>query len=235
MGLTQNKSSASFVGIIMLDTTFPRIKGDIGNPATFSFPVRYRVVKGASPERMVIQADKNLIQPFIEAGQSLIREGAFAIATSCGFLALFHKELTQALDVPVFSSSLLQVHMARSIIRRNQKVGIITARKSSLTRDHLAAIGIENYPLAIIGMEEAEEFSSVFIEGKLTLDSDKCRQEMKKTAFKLKELNPDIGAIVLECTNMPPYTKVVHTATGGLPIFDVVTMINYAHSILIHT
>ena len=235
MGLTQIKSSASFVGIIMLDTTFPRIKGDIGNPATFNFPVRYRVVKGASPERMVIQADKNLIQPFIEAGQSLIREGAFAIATSCGFLALFHKELTQALDVPVFSSSLLQVRMARSIIRKNQKVGIITARKASLTRDHFAAIGIEHYPLAIIGMEEAEEFSSVFIEGKLTLDSDKCRQEMKKAAFKLKELNPDIGAIVLECTNMPPYTKVVHTATAGLPIFDVVTMINYAHSILIHT
>ena len=158
----------------MLDTTFPRIKGDIGNPATFNFPVQYRVVNGASPERLVIQADKSLIQPFIEAGRSLIREGAFAIATSCGFLALFHRELTQALDVPVFSSSLLQVHMAQSIIKKNQKVGIITARKASLTLDHLAAIGIEHYPLAIIGMEEAEEFSSVFIKGKSTLDSDKC-------------------------------------------------------------
>ncbi len=219
----------------MLDTTFPRIKGDIGNPATFNFPVQYRVVNGASPERMVIQADKSLIQPFIEAGRSLIREGAFAIATSCGFLALFHRELTQALDVPVFSSSLLQVHMAQSIIKKNQKVGIITARKASLTLDHLAAIGIEHYPLAIIGMEEAEEFSSVFIKGKSTLDSDKCQQEMKTVALKLKELNPDIGAIVLECTNMPPYVKIIHSATGGLPIFDVVTMINYAHTALIHT
>ncbi|MCK5509896.1 MAG: aspartate/glutamate racemase family protein [Desulfobacterales bacterium] len=234
MELTKNKSSAAFVGIIMLDTIFPRIKGDIGNPATFSFPVQYRVVNGASPERMVIQADKNLIQPFIEAGRFLIRAGAFAIATSCGFLALFHKELTQALDVPVFSSSLLQVHLAQSIIKKNQKVGIITARKESLTREHLAAIGIDQYPLAIIGMEKAEEFSSVFIEGKSTLDSEKCQQEMKATALKLKELNPDIGAIVLECTNMPPYTKIIHTATGGLPIFDVVTLINYAHSTLIY-
>jgi len=234
MELIKKNSGTPFIGIIMLDTIFPRIKGDIGNPATFSFPVRYRVVHGASPERIVVQADKNLIQPFIETGRSLIRDGAFAIA-SCGFLALFHRELTQALDVPVFSSSLLQVHMAQSIIKKNQKVGIITARKASLTLEHLAAIGIEHYPLAIIGMEKAEEFSSVFIQGKPTLDSDKCRQEMKTAALKLKELNPDIGAIVLECTNMPPYAKSIHIVTGGLPIFDVVTMINYAHSTFIHT
>jgi Asp/Glu/hydantoin racemase len=125
--------------------------------------------------------------------------------------------------------------MAQSIIRKGQKVGIITARKKSLTREHLSAIGIEPYPLAIIDMEKAEEFSSVFIEGKSTLDSEKCGQEMRIAALKLKELNSDIGAIVLECTNMPPYAKIIHTATGGLPIFDVVTMINYAHSTLIHT
>ena len=120
---------------------------------------------------MVIRADKSLIQPFIEAGRSLIKDGACALATSCGFLALFHTELTQALDVPVFLSSLLQVHIAQSIINTNQTVGIITARKESLTREHLAAIGIEHYPLIIIGMEKAEEFSSVFIKGKLTLKS----------------------------------------------------------------
>ena len=235
MDLVNDKSNTSFIGIIMLDTIFPRIKGDIGNPATFNFPVRYKVVNGASPERMVIKADKSLIQPFIEAGHSLIKDGAFALATSCGFLALFHRELTQALSVPVFSSSLLQVHLAQSIIKKDQKVGIITARKASLTLEHLSAIGIDHYPLVIMGMDQAEEFSSVFIKGKPTLDLKKCRQEMKTTARKLKELNPDIGAIVLECTNMPPYARIIHAATGGLPIFDVVTMINYAHSTLIYS
>ncbi|WP_300460212.1 aspartate/glutamate racemase family protein [Desulfobacula sp.] len=235
MDLLNNRPTTPFMGIIMLDTIFPRIKGDIGNPATFRFPVRYKVVNGASPERLVIQADKTLIQPFIEAGRSLIREGAYALATSCGFMALFHKELTQALNVPVFSSSLLQVHLAQSIIKKDQKVGIITARKTSLTQQHLAAVGIEHYPLAIIGMETAEEFSSVFIKGKPTLDREKCQQEMRTTALKLITSHPDIGAIVLECTNMPPYAKIIHAATGGVPIFDVITMINTAHSTLIYT
>ncbi|ACN15997.1 conserved hypothetical protein [Desulforapulum autotrophicum HRM2] len=230
MDLKNNRSTTPFIGIIMLDTVFPRIKGDIGNPATFDFPVKYKIVKGASPERVVLQADKSLLQPFVAAGRSLIRDGAFALATSCGFLALFHRELTQALDVPIYSSSLLQVHFAQSIIKKGQKTGIITARKRSLTRDHLAAVGIEHYPLTIVGMEEAEEFTSVFIQGKSTLDADKCRQEMKETALALKASNPDLGAIVLECTNMPPYTQTVHRATGGLPVFDVVTMVNYAHS-----
>lgn len=218
------------VGIILLDTHFPRIKGDIGNPDTFDFPVQFKVVKGASPERIVLQADRSLIQPFIEAGRSLIRNGARILTTSCGFLALFHNELTQALSVPVFSSSLLQVHMAQSIIGRDQKVGIITAHKVSLTRQHLEAVNIQQYNVEIIGMEESEEFSSVFIAGKQTLDEDKCGKEMQNAALKLIEQNSDIGAIVLECTNMPPYAQLVHTATGGLPVFDMVTMINYAYS-----
>lgn len=225
-----NRDKQPCVGIIMLDTLFPRIKGDIGNPDTFDFPVQFKVVKGASPERIVLQADKTLIQPFIEAGRWLIKNGAKFITTSCGFLSLFHNELTQALNVPVFSSSLLQVHMAQSIIGKEQKVGIITAHKLALTQKHLAAIGIEHYNLEIIGMEKSEEFSSVFLGGKQTLDTKKCGKEMQETALKLKKSNPDIGAIVLECTNMPPYANIVHTATGGLPVFDMVTMINFAYS-----
>ena len=225
-----NRYQQPCVGIIMLDTLFPRIKGDIGNPCTFDFPVQFKVVKGASPEKIVLQADKNLIQPFIAAGRWLIKKGANVITTSCGFLSLFHNELTQALDVPVFSSSLLQVPMAQSIIGKEQRVGIITAHKMALTQQHLAAINIEHYHPEIIGMEKSEEFSSVFLGGKQTLDTKKCGKEMQETALKLKKRHPDIGAIVLECTNMPPYAQIVHTATGGLPIFDMVTMINYAHS-----
>lgn len=229
-GDMEKKTDQPCVGILMLDTTFPRIPGDIGNPDTFDFPVQYKVVKGASPERIVLKPDTDLIRPFIEAGRWLIKNGARIITTSCGFLALFHKELTRALAVPVFSSSLLQVHMARAVIGKNKKVGIITAHKESLTQQHFAAIGIDHCNTAIMGMEESEEFSSVFINGKQTLDKEKCGKEMRAATLKLVRQHPDMAAIVLECTNMPPYARIVRDAANGLPVFDMVTMVNYAHS-----
>ena len=219
------------IGILMLETTFPRIRGDIGNPQTFPFPVLYQTVDGASPQKIVIEADAGLIDGFIDAGLSLVEKGVKAITTSCGFLALFHRELINALPVPVFTSSLLQVHLANSVIRSDQKIGIITANKKSLTDEHLAGVGIQKYPLAIVGMEDAREFSAVFIGGKASLDERACQSEMLSAANQLMRVHPDIGAIVLECTNMPPYADKVRQATG-LPVFDVVTMVNYVHSLV---
>lgn len=225
--LTDSKSPK--LGVIMLDTTFPRIKGDIGNPETFSFPVFYQVVRGANPERIVLNPDRTLIQPFIDAGFKLIEQGANFLTTSCGFLALFHEELTQALPVPIYSSSLLQVHSALEIIRPEQKIGIITAHKPSLSRNHLKGVGIDTCPIEIIGMEHCNEFSSVFIGGKPSLDEDKCRNEMIMVTRQLMKSYPDIGAIVLECTNMPPYTSAIQKI-ANVPVFDVVTLMNTVHS-----
>lgn len=220
------------VGIIMLDTVFPRIPGDIGNASTFSFPVKYKIVQGASLQRVVKEADPQLLQPFIETAQSLEKEGVKAIATSCGFLAIFHQELANAVKIPVISSSLLQVHMANAIINKGQKVGVLTARAQSLTERHFRGVGIQDIPVVVQGMEEAEEFTAVFIEGKNTLDPDKVREEIVQAALKLLKIHPEIGALVLECTNMPPYAKAIQDALR-IPVFDVVTMIKYVYSALV--
>jgi Asp/Glu/Hydantoin racemase len=216
------------IGILMLDTMFPRIPGDIGNPETFSFPVAYETVRGASIRKVVIEGDNGLVAGFIEAGHALAARGVKAITTSCGFMALFHSQLVEALPLPVFTSSLLQVHLAGRVIRGDQKIGIITAREQSLTAAHFAGVGIEDYPVAVVGMEAAEEFTSVFIGGKKTLDEEKIRREMESAALKLITTHPEVGAIVLECTNMPPYADTVRRTTG-LPVFDVVTMVNQAY------
>lgn len=230
----KDSNDKPLIGILMLETTFPRIPGDIGNPKTFPFPVRFQIVHGASPQRVVIDADAGLIEDFIDAGRALVAKGVQAITTSCGFLALFHRQLADALPVPVFTSSLLQVHMAHAVIRRDQKIGIITARRPSLTDAHLAGVDIGKYPLAIVGMEDAQEFSAVFIDGAPTLDVSKCRREMQLAAKHLVEKHPDVGAIVLECTNMPPYAHTIRRVTG-LPVFDAVTMVNHAYSVLTTT
>ncbi|MEJ2096328.1 MAG: aspartate/glutamate racemase family protein [Deltaproteobacteria bacterium] len=226
-----NQEDVPAVGILMLDTTFPRIPGDIGNPNTFSFPVIYKVVKGAFPDIVLTNPDSALLDAFLMAAQELVQKGVKAISTSCGLLAIFHRQLVAALDVPVYTSSLLQIHMLQSIVKENQTIGVITVSAPSLTARHFAGVGIEHCSPVIIGMEAAEEFSSVFIRGKSTIDVEKCRKEMETAALKLKRAHSNIGAIVLECTNMPPYSRAVQKA-AGVPVFDVVTMLNYAYAAL---
>lgn len=219
------------IGILMLDTVFPRIPGDVGNASTYPFPVTFRIVKGATVQRVVKEADPALLAPFIEAAQELEREGVRAISTSCGFLAMFHQELVNAVKIPVLTSSLLQVPLVASLIGSNQKVGILTARAESLGPRHFRAVGIEDYPVVVQGMEGAREFTEVFIEGKTTLDVEKIKAEMVEAAVMLVQNHPEVGGIVLECTNMPPYAKAVQEAVA-LPVFDITTLIKYTYSAL---
>jgi hypothetical protein len=225
-------SGTPAIGIIMLDTEFPRLPGDVGNPATFPFPVRYQVVQGASPQRVVKEADPGLLKPFIDAARILAQDGVRAIGTSCGFLAVFHRQITDAVEIPVYSSSLLQIHLCRAVIRSDQEVGIITADRGSLTDRHFYGIGIRDIPQAVIGMEASGEFASVFLGGKRDMNIEACRREMVTAAEALVRSHPKVGAIILECTNMPPFSQAIQQAVGR-PIFDVVTLIKYAYAAVV--
>ena len=116
----------------MLETSFPRIKGDVGNPDTFDFPVHYEIVKGASPERIVLEADKNLVDPFICAGKKLIGKGVKIITTSCGFLALFHQELTEAFNVNLESLVTKDFFESRLDARLSEQNATINTRFAEL-------------------------------------------------------------------------------------------------------
>jgi len=223
--------SDALLGVIMLDTQFPRIKGDIGNPDTFDFKVIYECVAGATAKRVVQQSDPALLQPFIAAAKKLEQRGVKMIATSCGFLAMFQNELNAAVSVPVLSSSLLQLHSAKIMISDKQRVGIMTVSADSLSEKHFSALGASYQEHPIIGLNPDSEFASVFLNNKLSLDQQQCTQEMVACAKQFVQQHPDIGAIVLECTNMPPYAQALREATN-LPIFDVVTMLNYAKASL---
>ena len=144
------------IGILTLDAKLHRFPGDMGNPSTFNFPVRYKVVLGATPDRVVIQSDPTLLQSFIQAARELEAEHVSAIATTCGFLAMFQKEMSGALRVPVFTSSLLQVPWVRRMLNPDQKIAILTANKQSLKERHFRAVGLEDMRGLLIGGLENE-------------------------------------------------------------------------------
>jgi Asp/Glu/hydantoin racemase len=222
------------VGILMLDTQFPRIPGDMGNATTFPFPVRYHRVPGASPDLVVRQGSRELLPAFLEGARCLAREGVQAITTNCGFLAKFQRELAAAVSVPVFTSSLLLVPMVHRMLPSGKAVGILTVDATSLTPDDFESVGITSHiPVAVAGLETEKEFTRVLLGNQLVLDVEAARREHIRVAQRLCAEHPEVGALVLECTNMPPYRADLQAATG-LPIFDIVHLVQMVHTAVGH-
>jgi aspartate/glutamate racemase len=212
------------VGILMLETQFPRIPGEIGNATTWDFPVLYKIVKKATPDVVVRKGAPGLLEPFIRGAQELEREGVRAITTNCGFLALFQGEMASAVSIPVFTSSLMQVPLVHMMIKPSQKVGVITIHSKSLTQKHLSCVGADKTPLLIYGTEEEEEFSRVILDDEMEMDVCKSRGDLVRVAKRMVSEHPEVGAIVLECTNMPPYAAAIQREVA-LPVFDIYTLV----------
>jgi hypothetical protein len=208
-----------FLGILMLDTRFPRPPGDVGNPQTYEragIPARFATVAGASPQRVVQQADPALLQPFVEAARALEREGASMVSTSCGFLAAHQAALAHAVAVPVVTSSLLQV-------ARLPRAGIVTIDAASLTPAVLAGAGVPA-GTPVQGVAPGCEFQRRILSNEAAMDLAQAEQDVVAAAMQLVRHHPGISDIVLECTNMPPYRDAVARATGR-PVHDIETLL----------
>jgi hypothetical protein len=216
------------LGILMLDARFPRIPGDMGNATTWPFPVLYRVVRGASPEKVVLQGARGLLPEFVEGAKELVRLGAEAITTNCGFLSLFQSELAGAVSVPVATSSLMQVRWVQAMLPPGRQAGVITVSASTLTAAHLESAGAPG-DTPFVGTENGREFFRVLIKAeKEDMDVGAAEQDILDAGRELVTRHPDVGAIVLECTNMPPYSAALRQ-TLGLPVYDIYTMISWFH------
>jgi len=222
------------IGVICLDTSFDKIPGHIRNPATFGFPVVCQVVSGATPERVVVRPDPALLQPFLAAARQLEAAGVAAITSACGFLALFQAELAAAVRIPVYSSSLLQVPLAARMLAPDRRVGILTANAAALSPAHLAGVGADQVPVHIAGMAGQPEFREVILEGRRDdLDPERMCGEVVGVADGLLRGHPEVGALVLECTDLAPFAHAIQAHTGR-PVFDIVTLTNMVHASLAH-
>jgi len=219
------------VGILVLDESIPRVLGSVLNAETFSFPVRYKKVKGASVERLLIDKDPELLKPFIDAALELQAEGVASIAGSCGFMALFQDEISKAVNVPVAMSSLLQIPIVMKMTG-GRRVGVITANEACLGESILYAAGVSQEDvkdrLVIAGLDDCPEAQDAMLREKGSLDEDILRNEVLAKASRLMEIAGGIGAIVLECSELPPYSYDVQQLTK-LPVFDFTTMIKFLH------
>jgi hypothetical protein len=219
------------IGILMLDSKFERFNGDIGNAQTWPFPVQYKIVRGAVPNKVVDTLNnRHLFQLFADAADELIRDGVDGITTTCGFLALYQQELAAHCSVPVATSALLQVPMVARVLPKGKRPGILTFSAESLTMHHLAAVGIDP-DTPVVGLPVTSEFQRSIREGDDTAPFEVLKNEVLDTAERMLKNDPSIGAIVCECTNITPYSHEINRRLG-VPVFDMVTLVHWFHRAL---
>jgi Asp/Glu/hydantoin racemase len=216
------------VGIVILDTRMPRISGDVGNAHTWNFPVIYRRVEGATVQRVIHEKGAGLSQTLLDAAMALVKMGADGIATTGGYLSLFQKELAAHVGVPVATSSLMQIPWVQALLPAGKRVGVLTLHAPRLTPEHLVAAGAAP-DTPVVGTENGQELTRVLIGNEMELDVEKAEDDMLAAAAEMLTRYPDVGAFVLECHNMAPYSRLV-SMTFNMPVFDVYTLVSWFHS-----
>ncbi|MDH3661219.1 MAG: aspartate/glutamate racemase family protein [Alphaproteobacteria bacterium] len=222
-----DRSTAPRLGILMLNTRFPRVPGDIGNPMTFDYAVRHAVIELATVDR-IVTADgpsAEVMDAFVEAAHGLVEQGVEGLTTSCGFMAIAQRELAGRCRVPVISSSLCQIPLVQAALPAGKRVGVITIDSTQLTAAHFAGVGAPT-DLPIEGVEAGDELARVIQEDLETLDVKKAEADVIDAGRRLLAKAPDVGAIVLECTNMAPYARTLARALD-LPVYDIIGLLGW--------
>ena len=219
------------VGILMLETRFPRIPGDMGNAETWPFPVLYKVVPGASPRRVVCERAEGLLDEFLAAADELVRLGADGITTTCGFLSLYQREIAAHVGVPVATSSLMQVPFIERVLPPGKRVGVLTVSAAHLSAEHMRAAGADP-ETPVVGTDDGSEFSRVMINDEERLDVAAAERDILAAGDRLVASHEGIGAVLLECTNMVPYARALSQRLR-LPVFSIYTFVTWFHSGLI--
>ena len=213
------------IGILMLDTKWPRPPGDTGNALTWPFPVLYKVVKGASARVVIHEQGKGLGPAFLEAAAELVKEGADGITTTGGFLAIFQKQLAEHVQVPVASSSLMQVPLVQRLLPPGKRVGVLSVQGDRITPEHWDAVGAP-HDTPVMGTEGGREFTRVMLGDTIDMDYELAEQDILEAGERLLARHPDVGAIVTENHNMAPYAAALNRRLR-IPIYTVYTFVTW--------
>lgn len=217
------------IGVLKFeDALGAAVPGAVCNATTFDFPIILSPVKGASFER-IYSKDMSILPAAIEAAKWLETQGVRAITTSCGFWAYFQREIAEAVDTPVFLSSLLQVPFMCQGLSKTDKIGVLTATAKYLDSDFLQAVGVDESRIVVRGLEDKPYFRSHVLDEEPEINTDEICKEVVDAAEELVRQNPSIKMMLLECSELPPYAAEVQKKIN-MPVFDFYTMIDYLYT-----
>lgn len=214
------------VGVLCLESYFPKPPGHVRNPLTFPFLVVCQVVEGVDVPKLLFNPTPDLLAPFIAGARQLEKDGVKAIVGSCGFMARFQAELADAVNVPFVSSSLVQIPMIRLLYGKDVRIGVLTASEKALTPAHFAPLGMTMEEVFIKGMEEFPDFWDTIITGeKPDMDMAGMRESICEAALSLQQEH-DINVLLFECTDLSAFGADVQERTD-LAVYDINSLVEY--------
>lgn len=212
------------VGVLVFSTLTPRISGDAGHAATFSYPVRYEVVQGGFAD--LIEGGEAIKQNLLNAGQNLKKAGISGILGDCGMMSLYQDWLGAQLGLPFVGSSLCQIPTVWQMIGKNGSIGILTGHSGLLGERHLRASGwTEEIRLSVQGLQDEAHFNEIVIQGGLDLKVDQMQKDVLHAARALRDKTPDLRAVIIECSNLATYSRRIRQECG-VPVFDTISAAN---------
>lgn len=225
------QNTAGFpIGILYIEQVhYPMLPGNVVNAYTYDFPVCMQPVEGLKSLQL-FEADDSIFDMMMQSVKKLQRAGVRAITGACGFFGNFQARMAAELNIPVGLSSLIQIPWIRTLLGPEKKIVVLTASKESITDKLFLSCGLTDWEdLIIRDLRYQPEFSCI-LEDRGIFNHAIVREEVVAAALDAVQSSPDnIGAILLECSDMPPYAADVQRATG-LPVFDFITLIRWMHS-----
>lgn len=222
------------VGILMVERMptpgiRPYIPGNMGNASTWSVPVRYKTVPGLNNPRLFAPDGGGMTSAVVQAAIELEREGAQLITCQCGYSIRYQEAVRAAVGVPVFLSSLLLAPFLEKMLPPSKALGILVANKSAVTQDMLEAAGLRaniGRRVAVAGLEDFPTFAKTSVAPDGDLDVSAYKADVINGAVALQKERPDIGMLLLECGDLPPFAAAVQQATQ-IPVFDYTSMVEF--------
>ena len=215
------------IGVLVLEERIPCPPGTPGNPTTFPFPVIYECVSGVSTAQLRDAANPGGLPAFMRAAQALVDKGVRAILGACGLMVVHQRELTRAIPVPVLTSSLLQLPLIASTLGPDAQIGIVASGRASLSAEHLRISCAPEGRTVLGSMEGKPAFTAAVMNESGRLDFERVREEVVDVGRDLVARHPHVGALLLECVDLPPYAAALQEAVER-PVFDITTLAAWA-------
>jgi Asp/Glu/hydantoin racemase len=223
------------IGLVQMHVNLAMIPGNMSNATTFDFPILYRRMNANDvADVMAEEPTQNFTDAIVEAAQWLELQGVRAIMGNCGFFGSYQNAMKARINVPFFSSSLIMLPMMLHSMPGNKKIGVITANGPNLIKTQAVencglSLDDKDKRIVIMGCEGGEEFSSAIMANTGVYNPVKVEQEIVAVAKQMLHENEDIGAILLECTELSPHAAAVQNAVR-MPVWDYTTLTKWIHS-----